>query len=237
MLVTETLAREPQESGEWEVAAKEAEALVPTEAAEVEKDIPPLPDWLTESAISPHEEIDWTPPPVPQRRYDLNEASLSELERLSGLGFVTAQKITDYRDLHGPFEALEGLLLIPDFTDSMLDAVRDFLFVLPAGPSVLIPAPAYEEPLQLSEAEEISSELVSARSDLTQNHLKRALDQYAKLIRSDKELKQIAQDLQEAAYRYPSDFDVWQNLGDAQLRLNNVHEALEAYIKAEQLLG
>ncbi len=228
---TETL--EPQEPRAWEEAAKEAELLVSDETPEAEKEIPPLPDWLTESAISPHEEIEWTPPPVPQRRYDLNEASLSELERLPGLGFVTAQKITDYRDLHGPFESLEDLLLIPDFNDPMLDAVRDFLFVKPVVP---IAPPVYEEPLQLSEDEEISAELLSARTDLTQNHLERALEQYAKLIRSNKDLKQIVQDLHEAAFRYPDDFDVWQNLGDAQLRLNNVQEALEAYIKAEQLI-
>jgi len=236
-LISETLVQEPAEPGEWIEAAKEAEALVAADASGVEQEIPPLPDWLTESAISPHEEMDWTPPPVPQRRYDLNEASLSELERLPGLGFITAQKITDYRDLHGPFESIEGLLLVPDFTEPMLESVRDFLFVKPAAPVAPITPPAYEEPLLLAETEEISAELASARTDLTQNHLQRALDQYAQLIHANIELKQIAQDLQEAAYRYPDNFDIWQNLGDAQLRLNNIQEALEAYIKAEQLLA
>ena len=64
-----------------------------------------------------------------------------------------------------------------------------------------------------------------------------ALEKYAAMIRSNTNLEHVIQDLQAAAYRFPTDIDVWQYLGDACLRADRVQDALQAYIKAEQLLN
>jgi cytochrome c-type biogenesis protein CcmH/NrfG len=46
----------------------------------------------------------------------------------------------------------------------------------------------------------------------------------------------VIQDLQAATELHPEDVTLWQSLGDAYLRSNQVQEALEAYVKAEKLL-
>jgi competence protein ComEA len=206
------------------------------ESAPLEEEIPELPDWLTETAVAPREELEWTPPPIPQRRYELNEASLSELERIPGIGFITAQNIIIYREENGPFKSVDDLTRIPGITPSTIEGARDYLYVTEAELEISEPVQLEEEPFVLPEAEEISTELVKAREALTQGNLEQALDRYAQMIRTNQELNHIVQDLQEASYRFSDDPSVWQNLGDAYLRQEQVQEALQAYIKAEQLL-
>jgi len=198
--------------------------------------LPELPDWLTESVISPREEMEWTPPPVPQRRYDLNQASLSELERLPGVGFIAAQQITGYRDAHGPFSQIDDLKNIPGISSSLVRGIRDYLFVAePQEPSHVSP----ETVIQLGGPVEsgLAPELIDARAQLTGGEMPQALEKYAVLIRSNSNLESVIQDLQAAAYRFPTDINVWQHLGDACLRVDRVQDALQAFIKAEQLLN
>ena len=203
-------------------------------AAGIEAEVPELPDWLSESAVSPREELEWTPPAIPQRQIDLNQASLGELERIPGTGFITAQRISDFRDENGPFNTIDDLLKVPGIDAETVESMRDYLLV---EITQEVEAPAVEEALHLPEADQLSGELHAARLNLSQGNLAQAVEQYSELIRTNQELKQVAIDLQEAAYRYPEEIDIWQSLGDAYLRLENVQEALQAYIKAEQLLG
>lgn len=58
--------------------------------------------------------------PVP-----VNTASASELESLPGVGPVLAGRIVEYRDLHGPFSALEDLLDVAGIGEAKLAALRD----------------------------------------------------------------------------------------------------------------
>ncbi len=127
-IMVETGSSEPQPAlAEAPVAPPEPEPA-PGEGGTA--GLPELPDWLTELVISPREEMEWTPPPVPQRRYDLNQASLSELERLPGVGFIAAQQITAYRDAHGPFSQIDDLKNIPGISSSLIRGIRDYLFVV-----------------------------------------------------------------------------------------------------------
>jgi len=212
------------------------------EAPPAEPEIPELPEWMAETAAAPVEEIEWSPPPVPARRYDLNEASLSDLERLPGIGFITAQTILNYRNENGLFQSVDELLQIPGVGAAALAEARDYLYVTPAEPAApeaeAPAAPAVEEAFVPAAADQpVSSELEAARLALSQGDLQPALEKYSALIQTDQELEAIAADLQQAANRFPADSGLWQALGDAYLRLEQVQAALEAYVKAEQLLS
>jgi competence ComEA-like helix-hairpin-helix protein len=195
-------------------------------------EMPELPDWLTESVISPRPDFEWTPPPVPQKRSDLNLASLSELERLPGIGFIAAQQIINYREQHGRFRQVEDLLEIPGISETLFEEIREHIFVEaevePAAPAI--------EPFAFQELGELPVEMAEARQKITTGELRPAMRKYEDMIATSQNLDQIIQDLQEASFRYPNEIEVWQNLGDACLRANRVQEALQAYIKAEQLL-
>lgn len=231
---------EPLEAVEEAEIEIETEAVLEPEAPPAEEEIPELPSWLAETAPAPHEEFDWSPPPFPPRSVDLNRASLSDLERIPGVGFIAAQAILNHRDQHGPFQSVDDLALAPEIGPEALAAARDYLFVeapeppAPAAEPAPPPAEAELAPFQPSEA--VPGDLEAARLTLAQGGLEQALAQYEALILSNRDLQPVAQDLQQAAERFPNDLRLWQALGDAYLRLDKVQEALEAYVKAEQLL-
>mgnify|MGYP001812189286 CR=1 FL=1 len=56
---------------------------------------------------------------------DLNRANAVELEALPGVGPVLASRIVAYRDLNGPFEAVEDLLDVGGIGEAKLAAMRD----------------------------------------------------------------------------------------------------------------
>lgn len=59
----------------------------------------------------------------------VNSASASDLEQLSGVGPVLAQRIVDHRDSNGPFEVVEDLLAVPGIGEAKLAAIRDSILV------------------------------------------------------------------------------------------------------------
>lgn len=54
----------------------------------------------------------------------LNSASAADLDALPGVGPVTAQKIVDYRQQHGPFTALDDLDAIPGIGAARIEQLR-----------------------------------------------------------------------------------------------------------------
>jgi competence protein ComEA len=56
---------------------------------------------------------------------DINSATASELEGLSGVGPVLASRIVAYRDANGPFDAVEDLLDVPGIGEAKLAGMRD----------------------------------------------------------------------------------------------------------------
>jgi competence protein ComEA len=67
--------------------------------------------------------------PVPNNAEDgkinINSAGLSELDKIPGVGPVTAQKIIDYREKYGAFNSIEDLKKIGGMGDKTIDKFRD----------------------------------------------------------------------------------------------------------------
>jgi len=95
------------------------------------------------------------------------------------------------------------------------------------GPLTRIPGKDVEKEAEILE---------KAQQLLGQRELKNALGEYQKLIKKGKLLEGVIHDLKEISYQYPIDVSVWQSLGDAYMRANQLQDALESYTKAEELL-
>lgn len=60
---------------------------------------------------------------------NLNTATLDQLETLSGIGEVLAQRILDYREEHGPFKSVEDLLNVSGIGDKRLADLKPHITV------------------------------------------------------------------------------------------------------------
>lgn len=165
------------------------------------------------------------------QKLDLNNASLSDLEDLPGIGFVLAQSILSYRDINGPLSSVDELTNVNGISDEMVNELRDLVEV-----KILAAKKPFEERL-IEAKDEDERMLVSARSAMLANEIGAATEQYEGLVKKGLYLPEIILDLQESLYRQSSVFAIWQLLGDAYVRSDQLDAALDAYIKAEELLS
>ncbi|MDD5369749.1 MAG: tetratricopeptide repeat protein [Anaerolineaceae bacterium] len=91
------------------------------------------------------------------------------------------------------------------------------------------PLPVFPLPPTLDQLSEAQTAMATGQVDS-------AVEIYAQLIQSDRLLIESIHDLRNALYHHPVDVSIWQTLGDAYLRQNQVQEALDAYTKAEELM-
>ncbi len=68
-----------------------------------------------------------TVPPVDPGPVRLNVATFEMLDALPGVGPVTAQKILDYRDEHGPYTSVDELDAIPGIGPARLEQLRELV--------------------------------------------------------------------------------------------------------------
>jgi competence protein ComEA len=66
---------------------------------------------------------------APAGPVNLNQATAEQLDALPGVGPSTAAAIIAYRDKHGPYRSVNGLLDVPGIGDGKLAALRDLVTV------------------------------------------------------------------------------------------------------------
>jgi competence protein ComEA len=62
-------------------------------------------------------------------KININTASLAELEKLNGVGPVTAQKIVDYREKEGSFTKIEDLMKVPGIGEKTFEKFKEQITV------------------------------------------------------------------------------------------------------------
>jgi competence protein ComEA len=115
---------------------KAAESPLP-----IEQTVPPSTATLsaTPSPSEPPNATQTSPPSEPlnpthtpgtnDSRLDLNEATLSQLESLPGIGPSKAKAILDYRELHGRYRSVDELLEVKGIGSKMLEKLKPEVYV------------------------------------------------------------------------------------------------------------
>ena len=103
-------------------------------------------------------------------------------------------------------------------------------------PSEWIQEPEFTAPTPTYAPAEPGSVLAQAEEALAGGNLNAALEHYNQLINDGSNIEETIRDLRDALYRHPVDVSLWQTLGDAYIRNDQVQDALDAYTKAEELL-
>ncbi|HLD93839.1 MAG TPA: tetratricopeptide repeat protein [Anaerolineales bacterium] len=88
----------------------------------------------------------------------------------------------------------------------------------------------------LKARQEAPSRLEIARQSLNNGKLGEAADHYGYLLRRRWLIKDVIADLDAAVHRHPGDATLWQTLGDAYMRNNQLRQALDCYNRAKDLL-
>ena len=79
-------------------------------------------------------------------------------------------------------------------------------------------------------------DLRQAREAIANYQLEQGLRLYRRLVRRRKYLSEVIEDLLQAQYYYPMSVELLQLLGDAFARAGRLQDALDTYLKAEELL-
>jgi tetratricopeptide (TPR) repeat protein len=78
--------------------------------------------------------------------------------------------------------------------------------------------------------------LNNAREVLDSGDIGEAVGHYNQLIKDEQFIDEVVEDLQKAIDRHPMEIELYQALGDALMRKNQLQDALDIYTKAEELL-
>jgi tetratricopeptide (TPR) repeat protein len=78
--------------------------------------------------------------------------------------------------------------------------------------------------------------IAEAQAALRDGQFDTAMAFYDQIIHTNDHLEEAIHNLREALYQYPVEIALWQTLGDAFMRSNQLQEAIDAYTKAEELI-
>ena len=213
-----------------EEAVAETQETAEAPVQEPQEAMPPLPAWLENAS----EEVAVEPAEIAAAPLvNINNASLVELENLPGLGFILAQAIITHREQHGPFSRIDDLVAVQGFNPGIVAEISDKITAAqPTAPS----AQVSPETKELEGIEHYEAELMKARNAMVAGEVDSTLTHYGHLIKKEQLLAEVIRDLHEALYRYPVDANIWTALGDAYMHNNQLQEALDSYVKAEELI-
>ena len=99
-----------------------AQIFVPRRGSAISR--APIPRPLPGVNAPPSPNVN-TPEGASSTRININTASMSDLDTLSGVGPSTAKAIIDYRTKNGPFGSIEDLLNVRGIGPAKLDAMRE----------------------------------------------------------------------------------------------------------------
>jgi competence ComEA-like helix-hairpin-helix protein len=218
--------------------ADQSEPIYDKVIPEEKEDTAP-PDETSDAELTDDEEYTWQlseeeeqpePEGEPVEKLDINSASLTEIERLPGMGFRKAQTIFSYREQHGSFNAINDLLTLGIDEETILEIKHLVEFI----------SPQIEEDKPKVVEEKPKTGPISVPSNLRveeaeDKHQEKQMDAQTKLAEGDISDEIIA-DLEAAVEVEPNDAEIMQALGDAYMRADRLQEALDSYSKAEQLL-
>lgn len=64
---------------------------------------------------------------LPSGKININSASINELSELPGIGEVTAEKIIEYRELHGSFRNSEEIMKVKGIGEKKFNDMKEFI--------------------------------------------------------------------------------------------------------------
>jgi tetratricopeptide (TPR) repeat protein len=189
------------------------ETLVSAVAQETiqEEPMPEIPGWLDEATSAaeavPPEPVKETAPPVVKEEIHPPEPTPVEAVPVVELPPVP--------------EPIEEVISPPEAAPHMPAAEKAPPEAEKVEPAVKVAPSKYKEPA--------SQLLQGARQALTAGDAGRALSDYKKLIERKQDLETVISDLEHALERYPNLPTMWQALGDAYMKADQLQEAIKAY--------
>ncbi len=220
---TVTDYQEPVDAHEEEVPQIEAEIVEELEPAESE--------FLTEE-IAEEVEVE----EVPEWLMALAEDNEPQSEPVTAVEEVIPEWLKDLEEepAEGTFmeQPTEPVLEETSGTSDWLSEVEE----TPAASDMEDTSPVRVIPPVSEIMASESSDLYAAQAALNTHDVDTALVYYNQLISRGEALEDTIHDLREALDHYPVDISLWQALGDAYMRSNQLQEALDAYTEAEELM-
>ena len=99
--------------------------LAASAAASAQEATPPAPARKTAQAQKPAD----APKPATATPININTATITDLQKLPGIGAATATRIVEYRQKNGPFKKVEDLLNVRGIGEKTFDRIRARLSV------------------------------------------------------------------------------------------------------------
>jgi tetratricopeptide (TPR) repeat protein len=248
-----------KESSPW---LEETNAPEPLPTPEPTSNSEELPEWLREIEITPEGEESLTNKPqtaplsdqIPTWLQELKTSAPPEPEAEATPSDDTGEPIDEssQADLKNWLSSLETPDITPTTTPSRIETAEEKPPLKATPPEKEVIEVKAEEPAKvevplkkeepLTPAPEtydhfVPQQIVNAEKAIESNNLTEALKDYRQMIRSGSLLDETITSIQKEIDKNSTEAMLWQILGDAYAKNNQLREALEAYNKAEQCLN
>jgi tetratricopeptide (TPR) repeat protein/uncharacterized protein Smg (DUF494 family) len=247
--IMDTLEGTPAETPVEEVLVA-PETVEPDESAEIAQEFSteePLEQAFSEPEI--HEPVETAEMPEEPAAEPLPDEALLEVDsfevaELAEIGELAVEEPVEEAALEPAeteeitvepetFEAGEPVEFEEIAVEEPLEEATVDPEALEAEPETVQPEPLVEQ-LMSDDLPQTARE--QAFTLLDSGQIEAAVERYNQIIESGELLDTVIEDLRKSLDRYPVDISIWQALGDAYLRNDQVQEALDSYTKAEELL-